>query len=119
MSEQNSTRHKGKPIDPQSAVDYMLRTAPRYAKAKAKRMYLEEFRKSKKALLMQQSGVKTVSDRETYAYSHPEYIQILEGIEVAVEAEITLQWKLKAAELEIEVWRTQEASARAEGRATQ
>jgi hypothetical protein len=40
------------PIDPQVAVDYMLQTAPRYAAAKAKRVQLEEFRKSKKAILM-------------------------------------------------------------------
>lgn len=40
------------PKDPQEAVDYMLRTAPRFALARAQRLYLEEFRKSKKALLM-------------------------------------------------------------------
>lgn len=105
------------PIDPQEAVDYMLKTAPRYAAAKAKRVQLEEFRKSKKAILMQQSEGKTVADREAFAYAHPEYLEVLTGLEAAVEAEELFRWKMKAAELQIEIWRSQEASNRAEGRA--
>jgi hypothetical protein len=99
------------PIDPQVAVDYMLQTAPRYAAAKAKRVQLEEFRKSKK------SEGKTVADREASAYAHPEYIELLNGLEAAVEAEELFRWKMKAAELQVEIWRSQEASSRAEGRA--
>lgn len=104
------------PIDPQVAVDYMLQAAPRYAAAKAKRVQLEEFRKSKKAILMQQSEGKTVADREASAYAHPEYIELLSGLEAAVEAEELFRWKMKAAELQVEIWRSQEASSRAEGR---
>lgn len=104
-------------IDPQEAVDYMLKTAPRYAAAKAKRVQLEEFRKSKKAILMQQADGKTVADREAFAYSHPEYIELLSGLESAVEAEELFRWKMKAAELQVEIWRSQEASNRVEGRA--
>ena len=37
---------------PYKTVDFILENAPRYAKAKAERIYLEEFRKTKKALLM-------------------------------------------------------------------
>lgn len=96
----------------------MIQAAPRYAKAKAQRMYLEEFRRVKRALLMQQSDAKTVADRETYAYSHPEYIAVVDGLQVAWEAEITLQWKLKAAELQVDIWRSQEASNRAMDRTT-
>ena len=105
--------------DPHAAVEYMLQTAPRYAKAKAQRLYLEEFRKTKKALLMRESDGKAVADREAYAYSHPEYIQLLEGLKTAIEAEETFRFKLKAAELHVEIWRSKEASSRAEGRATQ
>lgn len=105
------------PIDPQEAVDYMLKTAPRYASAKAKRVQLEEFRKSKKAILMQQAEGKTVADREAFAYAHPEYLGVLTALEAAVEAEELFRWKMKAAELQVEIWRSQEASNRAEGRA--
>lgn len=108
-----SERH---PIDPQQAVDYLLTTAPRYAAAKAKRVQLEEFRKSKKAILMQQSDGKTIADREAFAYSHADYIELLNGLESAVEAEELFRWKMKAAELQVEIWRSQEASNRAEGR---
>ena len=104
------------PIDPQEAVDYMLRTAPRFAQARAQRLHIEEFRKSKKALLMQQSDGKTVSEREAYAYAHPEYVQLLDGYKVAVEAEETFRWKLKAAELEVDIWRSREASNRSQDR---
>lgn len=100
------------PIDPQSAVDYLIKTAPRYAAAKAKRVQLEEFRKSKKAILMQQSDGKTIADREAYAYSHEEYIELLDGLKEAVEAEELFRWKMKAAELQVEIWRSQEASNR-------
>lgn len=55
------------PHDPQAAVEYMLKTAPRFA----------------------------------------------------IEAEETFRFKLKAAELHVEIWRSKEASNRAEGRATQ
>mgnify|MGYP003338271592 CR=1 FL=1 len=38
--------------EPNKAVDYILKHSAEYAKAKSKRVYLEEFRKTKKALLM-------------------------------------------------------------------
>ena len=50
------------PHDPQAAVDYMLKTAPRFAKAKAQRLFLEEFRKTKKALLMREATGKTYEE---------------------------------------------------------
>lgn len=103
-------------IDPQAAVSYMLETAPRFAKAKSQRLYLEEFRKTKKALLMKASDGKTVSERESDAYADPEYAQVLAGYQVAIEAEETFRWKLKAAELEVEIWRSQEASNRNQDR---
>ena len=107
------------PLDPQAAVEYMLQTAPRFAKAKAQRLYLEEFRKTKKAILMRESDGKAVADREAYAYSHPDYLVVLEGYRIAVEAEEHFRFKLKAAELHVEIWRSKEASNRAEGRTTQ
>ena len=48
-----------KPIDPTSWLDLMAETAPRYANAKAERIYLEEYRKSLKAILMRVSKEKT------------------------------------------------------------
>ena len=106
-------------IDPNKAVDFLIEHSRQYAQAKADRVHLEHFRKSKKALLMNACPEKTVTAREQYAYSHPDYIALLEGLREAVRVEEALRWRLTAAQLRVEVWRTQEASARAEGRATQ
>ena len=45
--------------DPNRAVDYVIANAGKFAAAKAQRVYLEEFRKSKKAILMGQSAATT------------------------------------------------------------
>lgn len=111
-----------RPFNPQAAVDELWRNAPAYSKAKAERVYLEEFRKTKKALLMKQAGedgARSAAAQEVEAYSHPEYITVLEGLRAAVEAEELARWRMVSCQAAIEVWRSQEASARAEGRATQ
>lgn len=105
--------------EPTKAIQYLIDTAPLYAKAKADRMYLEEFRKSRKAQLASQAGTEVLGKQETFAYAHPEYIQILEGIREAVEKEETYRWMMTAAQAKIEVWRTQQYSMRAEVKATQ
>lgn len=105
-------------IDPNKAVDHIFKYAKPYAKAKAERIYLEEFRKSKKAILMKQSFEETIGGQEREAYAHPEYKELLEGIKAAVEIEEQLRWELVAAQARIDVWRTQQANARLEGRVT-
>ena len=106
------------PINPNKAVDFLITNAGKFAKAKAERVYLEEFRKSKKALLMAECTEKAVNAREQYAYSHPEYLELLEGLREAVEVEEELRWQQVAAQLRVEVWRSQEASNRGQERAT-
>jgi hypothetical protein len=106
------------PIDPNKAVDFLINNAKKYAAAKANRVYLEEFRKSKKAILMNQCEEKAANSREQYAYSHPEYLEILSGLKLAVEIEEELRWHQIAAQLRVEVWRSQEASNRGIERAT-
>lgn len=104
--------------DPHKAVDYIIKNAPKYAKAKAERIYLEEFRKSKKALLMKGSGENAVAAQEREAYSHADYIGLLEGLRSAVEVEERLRWDLIAAQARVEIWRTESANNRATDRAT-
>jgi hypothetical protein len=105
-------------IDPNKAVDFIIKEAQHFARAKAQRVYLEEFRKSKKALLMNESPEKAANAREQYAYSHPDYIGVLEGIRAAIEIEESLKWELIGAQLRVEVWRSQEASNRGQDRST-
>jgi len=105
--------------EPTKAIQYIIDTAPLYAKAKADRMYLEEFRKSRKAQLMVNSRVEALGKQEAYAYAHQDYIEILEGIRQAVETEEKYRWLMTAAQARIECWRTEMFSARIEQKATQ
>lgn len=100
------------PVDPQRAVDFLIEHSRQYAQAKADRVHLEHFRKSKKALLMNACPEKAVAAREQYAYSHPEYIALLEGLREAVRVEEALRWRLTAAQLRVEVWRSENANNR-------
>ena len=96
--------------DPHDAVDFMVLHAKKYAAAKALRIYTEEFRKSKKAILFARATGNTIADRENYAYAHPEYREVLKGLQEAVERAEALKWELVAAQARIDVWRSQEAS---------
>jgi hypothetical protein len=102
--------------DPNRAIDYVIANAGKFAQAKANRIYLEEFRKSKKALLMNQSTEKTVNAREQYAYSHDEYLALLDGLKAAIEVEEKLKWEMTMAQARVEVWRSEQANNRNQDR---
>ena len=104
--------------DPELAIEYIFKHGKRYAKARADRIYLEEYRKSLKAILMKRSLENAVNAQEREAYSDPEYVKLLQGLREAVEVEEEIRWGLVAAQARIEVWRTQSANDRAEGKAT-
>ena len=104
-------------IDPNAAIDYIIKTAPEYAAAKAGRVYIENFLRSKKSLLMQSSGEAQISAQERDAYAHPEYAELVDGLREAVEKEEALRWKLTAAQLRVEVWRSMERTSREQDKA--
>lgn len=104
--------------DPHKAVDHILSYRHLYAKARAERSYIEQFRKSLKAVLMKKSGETTIGAQEREAYAHPEMTQLLDGLRAAVEEEERLKWEMTAAELRVEIWRTEQANNRVEGRVT-
>ena len=104
---------------PLDAIEFIYRESPLYAKAKADRVYLEQFRKSKKAILMGQCTEKAAVAREQYAYAHEEYVALLAGLREAVEIEETLRWRLVAAQAKVEIWRTESANNRNMDRAAQ
>jgi hypothetical protein len=108
-------------VDPNTAVDFMLRHAEEYAKAEGRKVYHEELRKTVKAELMKDAeldGHKTAAMQEREAYAHPRYRDHLEKLQAAVIDRELLRWKLIAAQARIEVWRSQEASNRKIERAT-
>lgn len=82
------------------SLHFINKQAEEYAKAKSERVYLEEFRKTLKARLMNEAeieGRKTGQERESYAYSDQRYIDLLLGLKAAVEVEEVLRWKLLSA----------------------
>ena len=100
---------------PYKAIEFILEQAPKYAEAKAQRIYLEEFRKTKKALLMKDAmgkGFDSAVAQEREAYAHYEYQELLQGLQVAIEKEETLKWKLIAAQMKSDIWRSEQASER-------
>ena len=101
------------------ALDYLRDNAPLYAKAKADRVYLEEFKKSLKAIEMTKAevnGAKSAATQERDAYASQAYITHLDGLRVAIDNEEILRWRMVAAQAKIEVWRTMESSRRYEAK---
>jgi hypothetical protein len=107
---------------PEDAAQTIRDKAPAYGEAKAQRVYLEEFRKSKKSLLMKDAltlGIEAANAQEREAYAHPSYQQLIRGLAEAIEKEETLRWELEAARLDIEIWRSREATNRNQDRSHQ
>ena len=100
---------------PYKAIEFILEQAPKYAVAKSQRIFLEEFRKTKKALLMKDAmtrGFDSAVAQEREAYAHPEYEELLHGLAAAILQEETLLWKLRAAQMKSDIWRSEQASER-------
>ena len=106
-----------KPIDPQGAMETIWKIAPEFAKAKGERVYLEEYRKTLKAMLMKSCGVEAIGAQEREAYAHEDYRTHLLGLQASVEREESLKWRLIAAQAAIDIWRTQQANNRNNHRA--
>lgn len=106
-------------ISPFQALDFIRDNAKKLGALKGRMVYMTEKRKTIKAMLMGQSSEKTESAKETFAYSHPDYKAHLQELADAVAEYETMRILMVAAEAKIEVWRSLESSARAEGKATQ
>lgn len=92
-------------------------TAARYAKANAVREYLDEFKKSKLAILMRKyegQGFTTAAAQEREARADTEYRDLLINLQSATEEAEKLRWELRIAEAGIAVWQTRSANLRAE-----
>ena len=104
--------------DPHAAIDYIIANAKKFAEAKAQRIYIEEYKKSLKALLMKRSLEESIGAQEREAYAHLEYKQQLDALRTAIEIEEKLRWELIAAQARVEVWRSEQANLRVEGKVT-
>ena len=103
----------------ESRLNELRQLAAKYAEAEAHRQYLVEFRKSKKAMLMidaEKRGYNSSTAQEREAYAHPEYVELLEGLEIAIQDAERLKWELRIAEAGMSVWQSLQANKRAEMR---
>jgi hypothetical protein len=100
-------------LEAEKALDNILNHADAIAESKARKEYLEEFRKSKKAMLFQNAPKGRLDDMESYAYAHPEYQELLDNLRMASEEYERRRWKMVAWQVTIDAWRTQESSRRA------
>lgn len=103
--------------DTEKLLEFIRKNGKEYAQASAEVDYLREFRKSKKALLeieAERNGLKTGQERESYAYAHKEYIELLEGLKVAIEKEKYLGLMIKGCWAKVDIWRTKQANNRKE-----
>ena len=98
--------------DAESAQRFLLDNAKKAGELKGQRIYLEEYRKSLKAILMSDSNGKTQGDKEAHAYSHPKYIEHLAKLRDAVQKDETNRAEREAAVMRISVYQTQSANVR-------
>lgn len=104
----------------EKAQQFVFDQAEELAKAKAELAYLEEFRKSQKAMLskrhMEESVRAGVKAPEwmcaDYAYSHKDYLEVLVGIRVATERFEKLRFEVESARMKVNIWQTQSANQR-------
>jgi spore coat protein CotH len=102
--------------DVQNALDRLRFKASDAAKAKAERIYCEEFRKVVKANIMQHHLDMPVSAQERQAYSSEDYKKHLAVMRDAIEHDERCRWQMIAAQAVIDAWRTCQANHRIEAR---
>ena len=100
----------------ESALDYLRDGVDLAANAKANKVYLTEYRKTKKAELMNLSNESSEAAKERFAYSHAEYKEFLAGLKEAIYQDARHDFLREAANAKIEAWRTQQANERTMGK---
>jgi uncharacterized membrane protein YgaE (UPF0421/DUF939 family) len=100
-------------IDPNKCVTYMMENAPKFAQAKAERVFIENYLRTVKSRLMNQEE-GTLGNKEAYAYAHADYELQLRALKEATEKEENLKFMLLAAQMRFDTWKTNEYSKRQE-----
>ena len=96
----------------EKAVEWLRDNADEAAKAKAERLYIEQYLKTVKAQEASRSDAKTVSDRENEALLSKSYLSTLQAYREAVEADERHRFLREAAMAKVEFWRTACANLR-------
>ncbi len=99
------------------ALAYLRDTAEVAAKARATRLYLEDYSRVLKATIMSEHLAEPVNAQERHAYSDVRYKNHLEALKLAIFEDEKARFLRDAAGARIEAWRTYQANLRAEGKA--
>lgn len=100
----------------EKALDYVRLNAHKAAKARAERVYVEEYRKVVKSAQMQKFEGLAIGIQERNAYASPEYQQHLQALKEAVQMDEACRWGMVAAQATLDAWRTQQANKRTEAK---
>lgn len=106
----------------EQAIQFIRENAEEYGQRRSQRMYLENFQKSKLAMIAEnrrkefaERGEKvTEAALSNMAMIDPEYLELLDQTQVAREREEYLNWMYQVSLMEHETWRTEQANQRRE-----
>lgn len=98
--------------DIEKALDFLRDSAQTAAQSRADRVHMEEYRKSLKAMIMQEHNDLPVSAQEREAYADARYVAHLESMKQAVFLDERNRFLRQAADAKIEAWRTMNANYR-------
>lgn len=96
----------------EQALDWLRDNADTAAKARADRIYIEEYRKSLKAQLMKEHPELATNAQEREAYSEGRYLKHLLALRDAVYEDERQRFLREAAAAKISAWQTLGANAR-------
>jgi hypothetical protein len=99
--------------DVEKAIDYLRDSAWDAAQSRANRIYMDEFRKSLKALIMKEHAGLSIGAQEREAYADKRYQDHLDALKTAVAQDERNRFMRVAAEAKIEAWRSFSANHRA------
>jgi hypothetical protein len=98
----------------EKALDYLRDSSGKAAKARAEKLYLDEYCKPLKALIMRENVSESLGAQEARAYADPRYKQHLEALKDASEASDDLIFMREAADAKLRAWQTMRATERAQ-----
>ena len=90
----------------EAGLDYLRENADVAANARADRIYLEEYTKSLRALIMSEHPLLAVNAQEREALSDKRYLKHLEALREAVFHDERHKFRLRAVEARLSAWQT-------------
>jgi hypothetical protein len=99
--------------DVERALDWLRTSAMESARIRAERLYLEEYTKSLRSILMKEHPTLSAAAQEREACADQRYIDHLGALKIAIQEDAKMQFLRAAAEAKLEAWRTMHATERA------